>query len=171
MTGSGSANLTKGAGKQFLTTDLSSVIPKISEKFSTPQPLVVKIRDSKFPLISMNSKSTMVQQALFTDVCTSGQTVLHLQANSIFKATLSVSDGKLFISLSQKSFDIVQASSSIGSSNAQKLHDWINSIYTHSYLPAMNGMLSRGITLPSILNDKWIKVNIALFQDGLVISM
>ncbi|XP_060089231.1 BPI fold-containing family B member 3-like [Heteronotia binoei] len=171
MTGSSSANLTKGAGKPFLTTDLASVIPKISEHFSVPQPLVVKIRDSKFPLVSMNSQDAMVKQTLFTDVCTPGQTVLHLQINTIFKAMFAASNGKLFISLSQNSLDIVQASSSTGSSNAQKLHDWVSDIYMNSYLPAMNGLLSRGITLPSILNDKWIKANTTLFQDGLVISL
>ncbi|XP_077192457.1 BPI fold-containing family B member 3-like [Paroedura picta] len=91
--------------------------------------------------------------------------------NSIFKAMFSASNGKLIISLSQNRFDIVQASSSMGSSNAQKLHDWLSGIYMNSYLPAMNGMLSKGITLPSILNDKWIKANTAFSQDGLVILM
>ncbi|KAL8179325.1 UNVERIFIED_CONTAM: hypothetical protein K2H54_063535 [Gekko kuhli] len=139
MTGSSSASLTKGAGKPFLTTDLASVIPQISEHFSIPQPLVVKIKASKFPLVSMNSQGAVVKQSLFTDVCTPGQTVLHFQVNTIFKAMFSASNRKLFISLSQNSFDIVQASSSIGSSNAQKLHDWVNGIYMNSYLPAVNG--------------------------------
>ncbi|XP_077192342.1 uncharacterized protein LOC143836681 [Paroedura picta] len=80
MTGSSSANLTKGAKKPFLTIDLASVIPEISKHFSIPQPLVVKIRDSKFPLVSMNSQGAMVKQSLFIEVCTPGQNVLDLQA-------------------------------------------------------------------------------------------
>ncbi|CAI5778052.1 BPI fold-containing family B member 4-like [Podarcis lilfordi] len=171
LTGGCSANLTKGAGKQLMTTDLASAITKISERFPAPQPLVVKIRGSDFPLISIDSQSVVVKQPLFSDVFVHGQSVLQWEIVIIFNAKLSASNGKLLISLSQKSFDSVQASSSVGSTNAQKLHEYINDLHTNSFLPAMNGMLRRGITLPSMLNVKWTKVNTALFQDGLVISM
>nr|XP_028587875.1 BPI fold-containing family B member 4-like isoform X1 [Podarcis muralis] len=154
-----------------MTTDLASAITKISERFPAPQPLVVKIRGSNFPLISIDSQSVVVKQPLVSDVFVRGQSVLQWEVVIIFNAKLSASNGKLLISLSQKSFDGVQASSSVGSTNAQKLHEYINNLHTNSFLPAMNGMLRRGITLPSMLNVKWTKVNTVLFQDGLVISM
>ncbi|XP_063156131.1 BPI fold-containing family B member 2-like [Candoia aspera] len=172
MTGGSSATLKKEAGeKQLMTTQLTSAIPKLSEHFPAPQPLVIQTRGSTFPLVSMDSQNVKVKQGLFTDVLVHGQPVLHLEVSIIFQARLSASNGKLFISLSQNSFDIVQASSSVGSTNAQKLYEYINGLHTNSLLPAINGMLCKGIALPSVLNITWTKLNIALSEGGLVISM
>ncbi|KAJ6661032.1 hypothetical protein lerEdw1_016833 [Lerista edwardsae] len=125
--------------KPLMTTDLTGVIPKISGYFPTPQPLVVEIRGSNFPLVSMDSPGIMVKQYLFTEVLTHGKSVLHLEVSMVFKAKCSASNNKLFISLSQSSFDVVRTSSLVGSNNAQKLHEWINNIYLNSFLPSMNG--------------------------------
>ncbi|XP_070796042.1 BPI fold-containing family B member 4-like [Pituophis catenifer annectens] len=172
MTGGSSATLNKEAGEKWLmTTALANAIPKISKCFPAPQPVVIQTRGSTFPLVSMDNQNIKVEQGLFTEVLVRGQSVLHLEVSITFQAKLSASNGKLFIILSQNSFDILQASSSVGPTNMQKLYDYINDVYTNRFLPVMNGMLRRGIILPSVLNIKWTKLNIALSEGGLVISM
>ncbi|XP_019368652.1 PREDICTED: uncharacterized protein LOC109294651 [Gavialis gangeticus] len=89
----------------------------------------------------------------------------------VSRIQFSLVDGKLLISLSQDSFNIVQNKSPIGSISAQTFHRWIKDLLQDRFLPTMNDMFSAGIILPSVLNTQWSKVSIAIYQGGLVISM
>ncbi|XP_061486128.1 BPI fold-containing family B member 3-like [Rhineura floridana] len=138
------------------TSSLQSMLPELSRLLPADLPLVVKIRISDVPAVSLQKGNVTVTLAAAIEVLArtgSGlKPLLGMNAHIGLRGAVTITGTKLAISLSLQSVVLNISSSQIGSFDMDLLKNWITNILRIGYLPVINGALDVGIPLPNLFN-------------------
>ncbi|XP_044841721.1 BPI fold-containing family B member 4 [Mauremys mutica] len=157
------------------TSTLGALVPAVYQKFSEPQPLVLKVAVPETPRVTLKKNQGWIQLTATTEVLVSQpndahQTLCVLNIDAALLAHFSVEDNKLKISVSLDKTHLSLASSSIGKFDVSLWESLVGKIFDVAFLPAVNSVLGGGIPLPRLMNIDFSNADIDVIEDLLVLS-
>ncbi|CAM4651892.1 unnamed protein product [Caretta caretta] len=160
------------SGATQLTDAITALIPAGCPSCSVVSPLNIKITVLGPPLITLEANKATVKLSVKIQVFkkySDGtiQTLLALKADLVLNAQVSVAGGKLLLSVSLTSADLILESSDVGIVSVSSLGTLINKLLVETFVPLINEALTVGLPLPNVLGIKLI--NAVQIVEGLVV--
>ncbi|XP_070600363.1 BPI fold-containing family B member 3-like [Erythrolamprus reginae] len=164
--------LALGGSVPMTTSALRSVLPELSPLGTEDLPLVVKIRVSGVPVVSLqNGKAKIMLGAALQILSQSNSSLIPLftvNANISLSGSFSITRTMLSISLALDSVSV--SVSDVGSFDENALTTWVTNILQIGYLPLINVGLNIGIPLPNIFNLNFADGVVKTLEDMVVIN-
>ncbi|CAH6777048.1 BPI fold-containing family B member 3 [Phodopus roborovskii] len=159
------------------TTDLAALAPEALGKLPPGQHLLLSLRVTKAPMVTLQSKKATVSIPAAIHVLSSsvpqGSPVALFQMNGVMtlNAQLAPSTTKLHISLSLERLSVQLASSFPQPFDASHLEEWLSDVIRAAYVQRLNEHLEVGIPLPKILNVNFANSAISIIENAVVLTV
>ncbi|XP_039353599.1 BPI fold-containing family B member 6 [Mauremys reevesii] len=152
------------------TTTLGALIPMLSESLPPSQPMVIEIRITKPPVVTMRQDKGLVHlfgtaEFLTSQPSAARESLFVLDIHINLDTQFSIHEEKLRISLGLDSlYEMALAASSIGTFAELLVKGFLVNIIEAAYVPAINGALQEGIPLPHLLGMKYANADISMSE-------
>ncbi|XP_019365501.1 PREDICTED: BPI fold-containing family B member 6 [Gavialis gangeticus] len=159
------------------TATLASLLPEVSESLPPSEPLVIELRVTKPPLVTIKEDKSLLH--LFTtmeflsgDPSDSRDPLFILDAHINLNTQFSVHEEKLRISVTlDRLYKMSLSSSSVGPFDETLLKGLLADIIQVAYVPAINVVLQEGVPLPYLFGLKYSHTEISMFENALVLNV
>ncbi|XP_025068005.1 BPI fold-containing family B member 6 isoform X3 [Alligator sinensis] len=163
------------------TATLASLLPEVSESLPPSKPLVIELRVTKPPLVTIKEDKSLLH--LFTtmeflsgDPSDSRDPLFVLETHINLDTQFSVHEEKLHISVTlDRLYKMELSSSSVGpfdvSSAETPLKGFLADIIQVAYVPALNAALQEGMPLPYLFGLKYSHTEIRMSEGALVLNV
>nr|XP_004668063.2 BPI fold-containing family B member 3 [Jaculus jaculus] len=158
------------------TSDLAALAPEALGKLPPGQRLLLSLRVTKAPTVTLQSKKATVSIPATIHVQSSvpqGTPVALFQLNGVLtlNAQLAPSATKLHVSLSLERLSVQLASSFSQPFDASHLEEWLSDVLRAVYVPKLNVDLEVGIPLPKILNVNFANSVLEIIENAVVLTV
>ncbi|XP_034258945.1 BPI fold-containing family C protein [Pantherophis guttatus] len=159
-----------------LTTDtLESIIPTISHIHAKPLPVIMNIRITDAPVISLYDNKSILKFSASMEVLakmpnSTTQSMFTLNITTRTHADLTIFNRRLLTTLCLNSFHSSLAHSNVGLFEASLLDNFLSYILRTGIIPAANFKLKDGFPLPALDPMILMKPSIRIYEGFLLIS-
>ncbi|XP_025068004.1 BPI fold-containing family B member 6 isoform X2 [Alligator sinensis] len=159
------------------TATLASLLPEVSESLPPSKPLVIELRVTKPPLVTIKEDKSLLH--LFTtmeflsgDPSDSRDPLFVLETHINLDTQFSVHEEKLHISVTlDRLYKMELSSSSVGPFDETPLKGFLADIIQVAYVPALNAALQEGMPLPYLFGLKYSHTEIRMSEGALVLNV
>uniref|UniRef100_A0A8C3CJY4 BPI fold containing family B member 6 n=1 Tax=Cairina moschata TaxID=8855 RepID=A0A8C3CJY4_CAIMO len=161
----------------LVTTTLGALIPELSMVLPPSQPLVIEMRETNPPLVTITPDKSIVRLFSTAEFWVSSPdsdlgSLFVLDVHSDLRAHFAVVEERLQLSLALDSLSqVALASSSIGTFDELPLNRVLADIIHVAYVPSINRALRGGVPLPPLLGTPYRQAEVGRLQNGLVLDV